>query len=74
MVDTSIRKIFEQLFIPLSSDTRRLQGADINKPLKKFFKVYCVYLLRLCNMPIIMLLTNNITKTWREISKIRMIL
>lgn len=54
--------------------SRKLQCADVNKPLQKVYKriYHYIHLLKLCNISIILLLANNLTNIYNEISKTQM--
>ena len=57
----------------LSKRQRRLQCIDTNNPLQTVV-LYCVYLFKLYDKSIIILLTNDLTNIYSEISKILLIL
>ena len=57
---------FDQLYYP--NDTRQWQCIDVNNPRTV---LYCVYLVNLYDKSIIILLTNDLTYIYSEISKIK---
>ena len=67
---------FRATFCSHSSNTRQLQCVYVNKPLQKVFEkcLYCIYLFKLHDTSIIMLLINDVTNICGEISKIQLIL
>ena len=68
--------VFRATFCSHSSNTRQLQCVYVNKPLQKVFKkcLYCIYIFKLHDTSIIMLLINDLTNNCGEISKIQLIL
>ena len=45
MAVTRLRQTIVQIFIPISSDARQLQGVDANKPFEKILNVCILYIL-----------------------------
>ena len=74
-VVTKLRKNFEHLFI-LIQIKKTIKVCWCKQSTSKSFRTFLcyIYLFKLYDKSIIILLTNNLTKIWSKISKVRLIL